>query len=497
MHRTFPGLVGRYEHVPFDIHALVHLSPSHRRLWPIAAGILILTITFQYCSPQTSRFSTVDPLPQDPNIQVYFNQSRAAVYTDPYRHIKRYGDDLEQVIVDAIAQADTSIDIAVQELNLPNIARALRDRAAAGVAVRVIVENQYNRVWRPLSSGRAQQLDERRQSKHQEHRQLLDTDGNGHISAREVDQGDAIRILQQANIPLLDDTADGSKGSGLMHHKFMVVDGRQVVVGSANWTLSGIHGDFAHPESRGNANGLLTIQSPALAAVFLEEFNLLWGDGPERTPNSLFGVQKPPRSPQTVRVSGTPTTVQFSPLSDREPWGRSVNGLIGKTLAQAQRHIALALFVFSDQGISDRLAQTAQAGVTIQALVDDNFIYRSYSEALDMLGTATPDHRCRFEANNHPWQQPITAVGTADLPAGDKLHHKFAVIDHQTVIVGSHNWSASANHKNDEDLLVIQNPTVAAHFRREFDRLMSGATLGMHSGLRDRLQRQRKKCGLS
>jgi phosphatidylserine/phosphatidylglycerophosphate/cardiolipin synthase-like enzyme len=35
-------------------------------------------------------------------------------------------------------------------------------------------------------------------------------------------------------------------------------------------------------------------------------------------------------------------------------------------------------------------------------------------------------------------------VGIARLPAGDKLHHKFAVIDKRTVITGSFNWSPSA-----------------------------------------------------
>lgn len=458
---------------------------------------LLLVLFFQYGLSGKARTSLIAPLPQDPYIQVYFNQVQSAAYSDPYRHIKRHGDDLEQVIIDAIAQAQTSVDVAVQELNLPKIALALRDRAQAGVQVRVIVENQYNQVWKPLSDFQAQQLDDRKQSKHGEQQQLIDANRNGKITAKELDQGDAIRILEKAQVPLLDDTADGSKGSGLMHHKFMVIDEEMVVMGSANWTLSGVHGDFAHDESRGNANGLLKIQSSELATVFIEEFELMWGDGPGKKKDSLFGLQKPLRSPTIVNIPGSQVTVQFSPVSESEPWSRSVNGLIGKTLTQATDSIDLALFVFSDQGISDRLAQVSEAGVDVRALIDSNFIYRSYSEALDMLGKAIPDHRCKFEANNRPWKQPINSIGTPNLPEGDKLHHKFALIDEQTVIVGSHNWSAAANHNNDEDLLIIRNQTVAAHFRREFDRLAEAADMGFTETLQERLQRQRKVCGVS
>ncbi|MGF1521319.1 MAG: phospholipase D-like domain-containing protein [Leptolyngbyaceae cyanobacterium] len=474
----------------------MHFLSRQRRFWIVGIASLLLLLTIHYGLPGQARYPLAAPLPQDPYIQVYFNQAESDEYTDSYRDVRRYGDDLEAVIVEAIAQAQSSIDVAVQEINLPKIALALRDRAQSGVQVRVIVENQYNRVWQPLSDFQVQKLDERKQGKHSEQQRLIDANNNGKITAKELDQGDAIRILQKAGVPLLDDTADGSKGSGLMHHKFMVVDGKTVVLGSVNWTLSGIHGDFANEASRGNANGLLKIKNVDLAAVFTDEFELMWGDGPDHEKDSLFGLQKPARSPKTINLPGSQITVQFSPVSESKPWSKSVNGLIGKTLGQASEQIDMALFVFSDQGISDRLAQVSQAGVTIQALIDSNFIYRSYSEALDMLGTATPDHRCQFEANNHPWTQPISQVGTPLLPDGDKLHHKFALIDNRTVIIGSHNWSAAANHNNDEDILILRNPTVAAHFRREFDRLAESTDMGFTESLQDRLQRQRKACGL-
>jgi phosphatidylserine/phosphatidylglycerophosphate/cardiolipin synthase-like enzyme len=474
----------------------VRLKLPQRRGLIIALGALLLVLVAHYGWFGRARLPLATPLPQDPYIQAYFNQSEAAVYTDPYRKVHRHGDDLEQIILAAIASAHTSIDIAVQEINLPNIAVALRDRVQDGIPVRVIIENNYNRVWQPLNAFQAEQLDQRNQKSFSERQTLIDADHNGQISADEVNSRDAVRVLTQGQVPLIDDTADGSKGSGLMHHKFMIVDGKTVLLSSANWTLSGIHGDFANDETRGNPNALLQIESPELATVLEDEFALMWGDGPDGREDSLFGLQKPARSPRTVSIPGSQVTVQFSPISKTAPWSASVNGLISRTLTQATSTIDLALFVFSDQGISDRLAQKSQSGVTVRALVDRNFIYRSYSEALDMLGTAIPDHRCKYEANNRPWTRPISQVGLPDLPDGDKLHHKFALIDNHTVIIGSHNWSAAANHNNDEDLLVIRNPTVAAHFRREFDRLTVNAEMGLTKDLQNRIQRQRKQCGL-
>ena len=78
---------------------------------------------------------------------------------------------------------------------------------------------------------------------------------------------------------------------------------------------------------------------------------------------------------------------------------------------------------------------------------------------------------------------------------GDKMHHKFAVIENKTVITCSFNWSPSAAHTNDETLLVIHSPQFAQHFTREMDRLWRGAELGITKRMRDKLKRQQQKCG--
>ena len=78
---------------------------------------------------------------------------------------------------------------------------------------------------------------------------------------------------------------------------------------------------------------------------------------------------------------------------------------------------------------------------------------------------------------------------------GDTTPNQFAVIDNRTVITGSFNWSPSAAHQNDEVLMVIDSPLLAAHFTREMDRLWKGAVLGINERLERKLGVNRRRCG--
>jgi competence ComEA-like helix-hairpin-helix protein len=220
----------------------------------------------------------------------------------------------------------------------------------------------------------------------------------------------------------------------------------------------------------------------------------MWGDGVGGKPDSKFGAKKPYRQPQTITIGDTKITVQFSPISSSQPWDISSNGLIGKTLEKAKKSVNLALFVFSEQKIANILETQHEKNVNIRALIDPEFAFLNYSEGLDMLGV-TIANQCKYEANNHPWQNPINTVGVAQIPKGDKLHHKVGIVDEETIITGSHNWSAAANYKNDETLLIIQNPTIAAHYVREFERLYSIAALGLPVSIQQKIQTQSQQCG--
>jgi len=51
------------------------------------------------------------------------------------------------------------------------------------------------------------------------------------------------------------------------------------------------------------------------------------------------------------------------------------------------------------------------------------------------------------------------------------MHHKVAIIDEYIVLIGSSNWTSSADDKNNENLLVIRSAELAKVFEKEFQRI--------------------------
>jgi phosphatidylserine/phosphatidylglycerophosphate/cardiolipin synthase-like enzyme len=432
---------------------------------------------------QSGTNAKLPPLPQDESIQVYFNHDRSMEFTEPYRQKARSGDDLAARLIKSIDSAQSQIDVAVQEFQLPNIAQALVAKSQAGIKVRVILEHNYSRPLSELTAAEIEGLTAREHEHYQEFKKLVDLDRDGTLSQAEINQRDALIILRTARIPIVDDTADGSKGSGLMHHKFMVVDGHQVSVTSANWTMSDMYGDFSHPDSEGNQNNLVQIESTELAATFATEFNLMWGNGTAGGQINQFKAHKPARPPVEALVGKTRVSVQFSPTSKQQAWEDSSNGSIGKLLTTSQQQVDFALFVFSEPALGNILQTQSQRGVKVRGTIDRQFAYRDYSSALTLMGVKTTQ-ACAAGGVNSP---SLDTVGVPTLPTGDLLHHKFAIIDRRTVITGSHNWSNAANYHNDETLLVIHdNPTVAAHFDREFERLYQHTVVGIPARLQQK-----------
>jgi phosphatidylserine/phosphatidylglycerophosphate/cardiolipin synthase-like enzyme len=440
--------------------------------WVAAVALLL-----DGCSAEAHLVGSPPPaLPLPEGIEVAFNHNAGSSYRSPITGRWRRGDDLEAFVLASIAAAELEILVAVQELTLPRIAEALVERHRQGLRVRVVLENNYSAPW---SSQHPADLNPR-----QRHRQA---------QLQALGWGDAVAILHRGGVPVIDDTADGSAGSGLMHHKFVVIDGREVITGSTNFTPSCVHGDPDAPSTRGNVNHLLRLQSRDLAALFREEFERMWGDGPGAASSSRFGLGKQSEGLRWVRVGNTPVGVLFAPHSPSD--GRHGLALLEELLQGTREQLDLALFVFSAQRLGNVVGDLHDRGVTVRLLADPGFANRFFSEVLDLLGLELPDHRCIVQAENRPRQEPLPGVGTPRLSSGDKLHHKLAVIDGRRVITGSFNWSPAAAHRNDETLLVIDSARLAAHFSAEVDRLWRGADLGVSERLQHKRERLQQRCG--
>lgn len=470
---------------------LMPLPFTRAGLRSIKLALLVAPLGLCACSATGQVFGQGPaPLPQPAGITVAFNQREGVGYRSPISGAQRNGDNLEALLLDTIRGARREILVAVQELSLPELARALAEQHRRGLRVRVVLENTYSTPW---SEQHDADLSPHLRSRRRQLLQLADRNQDGQLSEQEREAGDAVLILRRAGVAVIDDREDGSAGSGLMHSKYLVVDGRQVVTGSTNFTPSCIHGDPDDRRTRGNVNHLLRFDSPALAALFTSDFNTMWGDGPGGSRNSRFGIAKGSGPAQTVPVGGAMVQVLFAPHRRDDP-NQGIN-LLAASLMQARKRVDMALFVFSAQPLTDVLAQLQRRGVALRLVADAGFASRPFSEVLDLLGVSLADQHCKLEAANRPLSRPLQGVGIARLPGGDKLHHKLAVIDDRTVISGSFNWSPSAAHQNDEVLLVIESPLLAAHFRREMDRLWRGAELGITERLARKLHQGRMRCG--
>lgn len=251
-------------------------------------------------------------------------------------------------------------------------------------------------------------------------------------------------------IPLL--LRQDGQGSG-MHNKFIVIDHESmdnsyVLMGSTNFTQNQLDFDF---------NNIVVLQDRSLARAYTIEFNEMWGSS-GTTPNealSRFGPDKFNNTPRDFIIGGKQVELYFSP-SD----GTS-NGIID-ALNTTTTSVEFALLVFTVTPIANLLIDlNNDFFITVRGMIDQP--NTTGSEFDNLVGNAV-------QVIHH------------DLPQV-QLHHKYAIIDRANlsadpqVITGSHNWSASANNVNDENLLVIHDADLTNQFYQEWTARWQSLTL--------------------
>jgi phosphatidylserine/phosphatidylglycerophosphate/cardiolipin synthase-like enzyme len=235
---------------------------------------------------------------------------------------------------------------------------------------------------------------------------------------------------------------------GIMHNKFVIFDANVsdankpfVWTGSTNWTSVQIDGP--------DRNNAIVIQDQALALGYKIEFEEMWGSN-TMTPNttlSRFGPDKTNNTPHTYNIGGKVVNSYFSP-SD------GTNARIISSINSANSDIDIATMLVTRSDIANALITKYNNG-----LANANIVVDSQNPSGNQIGTIQGSI-----ANNHAVVYSGSGI----------MHHKFMVVDNYDstsdplVLVGSHNWSSSAENKNDENILIVHDLNIANQYFQAF-----------------------------
>ncbi|MFA6540480.1 MAG: phospholipase D-like domain-containing protein [Bacteroidota bacterium] len=260
--------------------------------------------------------------------------------------------------------------------------------------------------------------------------------------------------LTNGGITVIKDNYDATNaGDGLMHNKFVVFDNRNAASDSDDWVWTGSW-NATDPGNADDAQNVVEIQDKALANAYTMEFNEMWGSD-TNTPNasaSRFGAHKTNNTPHVFTVNGTPIELYFSP-SD------GTTSQIIKTMNKAAESINFCILSFTQNDIGKTLMTKKSSGVKVRGVVDNN---TDSGEEYDTLKSSGVDIFLKKNLNGF-------------------LHHKYAIIDangndtNKYVVTGSHNWSAAAETRNNENTLVIRSARLANLYLQEFSKRYTDA----------------------
>ncbi|MCC7383451.1 MAG: phosphatidylserine/phosphatidylglycerophosphate/cardiolipin synthase family protein [Deltaproteobacteria bacterium] len=211
-----------------------------------------------------------------------------------------------------------------------------------------------------------------------------------------------------------------------MHHKLVIADGRQVWVGSANFTRRSFCTD---------SNDSIVIGDPAMVAAYQAQFRRLFTD-------RQFGPQ-PPAPPST----GAPYSVYFGPVSpiDQPPaWFNEIIDAVNT----ASTSVDFLINAWTRPELAGALIGAQQRGVVVRGVVSTTYVSEAAPQAALAAGV------------------PLK-VGA--------VHNKLLVIDGRRVITGSPNWSQNS-WENNENSLWIETATIAAAYLAGFERVYQSAS---------------------
>lgn len=241
-----------------------------------------------------------------------------------------------------------------------------------------------------------------------------------------------------------------------MHNKFWIFDHRYNTNPENQYLWTGST-NVTHTQFHSDRNNVIIIQDQSLCEVYTREFEEMSGshtDQPD-TLRSKFGIQKSNNTARILNVGGVRMEVYFAPTDS-----------IGDTLVnlftyKPLKSVYFSMLKFVFPTIEAALHEAYLHGIQVSGVFDSSCSVNH--------GSAFP--RMKGENVAGAWQPPAD-VFIDTIPG--LIHHKYSVINADTTAgekittTGSFNWETPAQVNNDENMLVIYDPTINNLYFQEF-----------------------------
>jgi len=240
---------------------------------------------------------------------------------------------------------------------------------------------------------------------------------------------EAVKLLLEEGIPIVTDNRNG-----FMHNKFAVFDNLLLWTGSYNLTYNDGHK---------NNNNAITIYSEDIAKIYLDEFN-------EMFDQKIFGNKKEYtvfpsfKKKYYVKIGDTDINVYFSPEDN-------IENIILERIKKAKQSIRFMAFSFTSEKLGEEMIKLKKKGIDVSGIIEK---IGSNTRSSEFTKLKLEDIKIRTDKNKY------------------RMHHKVIIIDEETVITGSYNFSKNANEKNDENIIVMHNKNIAGLYLKEFLKLI-------------------------
>ena len=215
----------------------------------------------------------------------------------------------------------------------------------------------------------------------------------------------------------------------IMHNKFYIFDDSAVITGSANLSPSDMSGF--------NTNSAVAVDSSQIAGIYKKEFEQMF--------NNKFHTQKSPiGGGDNIKIGTSIVSVYFSPQDKI-----TVNYIL-PLIRSAKKYIYIPAFLITDKWMADELVAAKKRNVDVKIILDALNAHSKYSQIKYLRS-----NDIEVKAENY---------------AG-KLHSKMIIIDDETTVLGSMNFSKSGQNYNDENVLIIKDNAITAAYRKFFEYL--------------------------